>query len=151
MGVNNRMKKEITVQKKGKTLTCWNEEDIEELKDYKDNQLLRITVVGNDKQRSLTQMGTYRACCRLVADNTEDVGWDTESKVSDQSLIGAGWVDYRIVTPDGNVIVKPKSISFKNMRAVEANNVLSKAFDVMATFLKVSQFELIEMAKESMG
>lgn len=143
--------KEFTCQKvKGKLVPFCNE-DREQFNEFLENQLIRVKAFGSKKQRSLRQLGLYWACCTITASNTDNQNWNDKRKVSDQALIHAGWIDYRIVTESGDVVIKPKSVSFKNMAHMEANNILSNAMDYMAQFLNVSLFELIEMAKEEMG
>jgi hypothetical protein len=119
------------------------------------NQMVKqtITPIGAQKQRSVAQLNLYWACCKEVADNTDDQKWNTKEKVDFQCRVILDFRDksYIAVRPDGTVQFKYRSISFKNLKHMEACNYFTRAFDVMAGFLGVTVEDLVRMAQEHMG
>ena len=80
--------KTITCQIQNGKLTPHSEQDIEDLRDFKENQVLRVKISGTRKARSLKQLRTYWAACSLLAENTDDPKWNDREKVSWQLKTG---------------------------------------------------------------
>jgi len=127
-------------------------EDLEKIKNYRPNQIVRAKVVGVKKQRSIRQLNLYWACCSTVAQNTQDPKWNTKEKVDFNCRVGCGLKDhdYIAMTPEGYPQFKYLSISFKNLGHVEACDYFNKAMDHMAAFLGVSTDKLIRAAQDGM-
>ena len=144
---------EIQAQIINGNLVPYGPDSVEKLKEYKDNQLVICRVSGSRKQRSLRQLGTYWAVCKTVADNTDNKQWNTKEKVDFQCRVKIHFVDPDLVVVKKNldVVVQYRSISFANLKHMEACNYFDRAFELMAKFLDVDVDTLISMAKEQMG
>ena len=144
--------KDITAQLKNNTLVPFSEEDSEALNDFKDNQIVRLKVTGTRKERSLKQLRTYFAACRLLSENTENGKWNTYKKVDWQLRNRLKFYDMSLtLVIDGNVQFKVRSISFKNLKHIEACDFFSRAYDLMAKYLDVDVDVFIEEVKSRCG
>ena len=134
------------------TLHPASEKDLEELKSFHPNQIVRCKVYGTRKERSISQLGTYWACCKLVANNLENPQWNTKDKVDFQCRVAIHFVDPNLVAvkPDGTVVFHYRSIAFNHLQHIEACQYFDRAFEVMAKALGTTPEKLIEMAKENM-
>lgn len=106
------------------------------------------------KHRSLDQLNTLWACAALVAYNCDDeMNWSTKEKVIESCKWTIGFVDHSctIVRKDGAVIMRTKSLSFRDLDQQEANKVVDQLLDVMARKLGTDVETLIAEAKELMG
>ncbi len=121
----------------------YSDEDLEHARDLKPYQILRSTFKGPRNQRSYTQLKAYFACCRKVAENTENPDFNTKDKVDLQLRIKLGWIKESLLV-DKRVQFIPKSISFKEMKHLEACNYFERAFETMAKFLSVTVEELLK-------
>ena len=129
---------------------------IEAIKDeFSLNQIVKLKITGMTpaKARSVAQMGTYWACCKEVAGNTDDPKWNTKAKTDFQCRVILDFRDkeYVAVRPDGTVQFKYLSIAFPNLKHMAACNYFDQALDVQAKFLGVHKDELVRMAKANMG
>lgn len=141
---------ELTCQlQQNQQLWPFSEEDLEQLKDYCPNQLLRVSVKGTRKVRSLKQLRKYFVCCKKVADNTEDQKWNTKDKVDFSCRVALHFIDPKVtaVSPDGYVQFKYRSISFKNLKHIEACDYFNRAFEIMAIKIGKTVDELLENAE----
>lgn len=131
------------------------DESIEESKKYKLNQILKNKISGIAKPRSIEQLNTYWACCKLVAElvsdhnnifSKNDIDFEVKTKVSKNhpSMIK------RFKMISGIMYIEPISIAFKNMKHLTACNFFDKAFPVMGDMVQMSPEELIEKAQEKM-
>lgn len=142
--------KELSTQLRDNSLHPFSEEDLEVLREYRPNQLIRTKLYGIKKPRSLKQLKLYWGTCTLVSENTENKLWNTKNKVDFQCRVELHFVDPEVVVvkPDGTVVFKYLSIAFKNLGHIEACNYFDRAFEVMAKFLDITSDRLIEMVKE---
>ena len=138
---------QVALQKRGKTLVPFSEEDLEALREYKDNQILRGKITGVEKPRSYRQLRLYWQLCKVVAENTED--WPTKDAVDFNIRVALDFRDpSRVaVRPDGQVQFYYRSIAFANLRHIEANDYFDRAFEVMAKKLGVTVDELLANAE----
>ena len=141
--------KEACFQIKDKALHPFSEEDLEILREYKPNQILRVKLQGVKKPRSYLQLKLYWAGCKLVSENTEDKGWNTKEKVDFQCRVHTHFVDPDcvVVKKDGTVVFNYRSIAFANLGHIESCNYFDQAFKVMAKFLMVPVDTLMEQIK----
>jgi len=138
---------EIATQKRNGVLVPFSKEDQDALKNYQDNQILKAKVTGIRKERSVPQLRLFWACCRTVADNTEDPQWNDPDKVCIQVKLALKFFKKVIVTPDGSIHFDLDSISFKNLGQIEANKIFDRAWPVMAKKLGITEQELLENAE----
>ena len=144
--------KEISAQLINGSFVPYSEVDKDIAKEYKPNQIVKLKIKGVQKPRSVKQLGTYFACCRLLSENTEDPKWNTYQKVDYQLRNRLQFYDHSMtLVIEGNVQFKVRSISFKNLKHIEACNYFDRAFDMMAKFLGVDVETLIQEVKNRMG
>lgn len=139
--------RELSVQLKNNILFPLSEEDIEVLREYRNNQVLRCKLQGFKKPRAIRQLNLYWATCQLVSENTENKLWNTKAKVDFQCRVSQHFVDPDVVAvkPDGTVIFNYRSIAFANLGHIEACNYFDRAFKTMADFLNVDIDTLVGM------
>ena len=138
--------KEIFLQRKNNQLWPISVNDEEIVKKFPTDRVLRAKVYGVNKPRSILQLNMYFATCQTVADNTEDIYWNTKDKVDFQCRVATNFIDKEksIVDPHGNVHFQYRSIAFKNLPHIEACDYFNKAWEIMATKLGVSVDKLLE-------
>ncbi len=142
--------KELTVQIKRKVLYPFSPEDQDELAGYHDNQVVRVKVYGTEKQRSLKQLRKYFATCTKVAENIDDFQWNTKNKVDFQCRVALHFVDDTVsaVRPDGTVIFSYRSISYDNLKHIDACRYFSRSYDIMSAKLRITTEKLLEYVKD---
>lgn len=123
----------------------FSQEDLDETKEYKPNQIVRAKIVGVKKQRSYRQLKAYWAACRTVADNNETPGWQTKEQVDFQIRVALRFYDPDLIIakPDGKIAFHYRSIAYRNLRHIEACGYFSKAFGIMANKLGCTVEELL--------
>jgi len=138
--------KELICQIKHNDLLPYSPEDKEVLSNFHENQLVRVKIYGTTKQRSLEQLRMFWACCRTVAENTEDPAWSTKSKVCFQVKVALHFVDPNMIAvrPDGTVVFQYRSISFRELKHIEANRIFDRSWEVMATKIGITVEKLLE-------
>ena len=136
----------------GTFLLPFGDEAKEKIKDFKPNQLVTDRITGTRKERSIRQLGTYWACCTLVAENSDNPQWNTKEKVDFGCRVSIHFVDpnLRAVRSDGTIVEHYMSISFANLKHMEACRYFDRAFDVMAQAMGCSVEELIKEAQSQM-
>lgn len=139
--------KDIAVQLRDNVLVPYSEKDLESLKEYKQNQILRAKITGAEKPRSYEQLKMYWALCKVVADNMEDmtpedVDFEVKIKVAKHhpSMIR------RFRSVDGAVFMEPISIAYSNMKHLEACKFFDLSWPIMAKMIDVSPEELLQNA-----
>jgi hypothetical protein len=108
------------------------DEDI--TKELTENQILETSVKGTEKERSLYQLHVWWAFCEYAKDYTGIDYLDTKRKMSDYVLYKINYVEYTLFV-DNKAIIKPKSISYKALKHMEACEVFTKGFNFMAETL----------------
>lgn len=136
--------KEAAMQLKGKALVPYSQEDLETVREFKQNQVLRVKISGVQKPRSLRQLKMYWAACRTVAENLEgmtkdDVDFEVKIRVAKEhpSMIR------RFREINGSVFLEPISISYENMGHLEACHFFDLAFPIMASMIDVETDTLL--------
>jgi len=143
--------KEISAQIIKGSLHPISEVDKDTLAEFKENQIVNLKITGTQKARSIKQLGTYFAGCKLVSKNTDDQKWNTYQKTDYQLRNRLQFYDHGMtLVINGNVQFKVRSISFKNLKHIEANNYFGRAFETMAKFLGVTVEVLMEEIKSRM-
>ena len=126
-----------------KTLNVISEEDLTALKNYKENQILRATLVGVQKPRSYEQLKLYWACCKKVAENLE--GKSKEDVDFEVKFILRYIKAFRVM--NGIATAEVGSISFSELNHLDACNFFDRAFPVLAKMIGVSTEELLRNVK----
>ncbi|MDR9502647.1 MAG: hypothetical protein RI601_12695 [Desulfurivibrionaceae bacterium] len=144
--------KELAAQWSGESFVPFSPDDLDAAKNFKVNQIVKLKVVGCQKQRSASQLGLFMACCEEVAYNARDKGWDTKEKVKQQVKVALHYVvpDLVVVKPDGTVIFKYRSFAFSELKHFEACRIFDRGLDVLADYLKTDVDTLIAAAQEKM-
>ena len=122
--------------------------DEEATKEYKNNQIVKLKITGVRKPRSYLQLKMYFGLCEKVSENTRDQHWSTKEKVDYQIRVELQFVDPQkmIVDRFGNVHLHYRSISFKNLKHIEACRYFDRAWEVMAKKLEITVEELLANA-----
>ena len=128
-------------------------EDKEAAKSYKPFQILRAKISGVRKPRSYQQLKLFFACCKTVAENTEDIQWNTKDKVKFQIKVALHFVDDSVIAvrPDGQVVFQYRSIAFKELPHMAACKFFVRAFEIMAKKIGVPVETLLKNAEEQNG
>ena len=127
------------------TVKPFSQEDLDKVKEFKPNQILRGKLWGVKKPRSLIQLRLYWVLCQTVADNLdgvtkEDVDWKCKKECK---LIK------RFEVEKDKVFIEMMSVAIANLPHMEACNYFDRAFKVMAKILDVKVEELLKNASES--
>jgi hypothetical protein len=127
-------------------LKAFSQEDLDDLKTFKPNQVIRAELKGVKKSRSLKQLRQYWVACKTVSDNTERVGWQTKNQVDFQCRVACKFYDPDLIIamPDGSIAFNYRSISFVNLGHIEACDYFNQAFKVMANCLGITVEELLK-------
>lgn len=125
-------------------------EELKKAKNYHRHQIVRAKVSGFKKPRSYLQLKMFWACCKIVADNTEDQYWNTKEKVAFQVKVALQFIDINktIVDPSGYVHLHYRSISFQSLPHMEANKFFDHAWPIMAQKIGVTVDELLENSNQ---
>jgi hypothetical protein len=136
---------DVALQFRGKALAPYSQEDLEALRQYRQNQVLRAKITGAKKPRSYLQLKKYWACCRTVAENLEgmdskDVDFEVKIRIAKEhpSMIR------RFKDIGGTVYMEPVSIAYHNMDHLEACHFFDLAFPIMAAMIDVETDVLLE-------
>ena len=126
-------------------------DDADKLKDFHLNQPLKLRVSGFApvKQRSLAQLNMFWKMCEAVADNSDDEKWNTKYKVAFHTKVALRFCkdDTVSVTPEGNVVFEYRSISFRELKHMEACAFFDRAFEFLAGKIGLTAEELIAEIK----
>ena len=130
------------------SLHPFSQEDLDELREYKPNQVVKVKITGCKKQRSYRQLKAYWAACKTVADNNESPGWRTKEQVDFQVRVALRFYDPELIIakPDGSIAFHYRSIAYKNLRHIEACGYFDRAFEAMAKKLDTTVEELLRAA-----
>lgn len=120
-------------------LVPYSDKDLELLKEYQSNQILRCKITGAEKPRSYEQLKMYWALCKVVSDNhpqdltPEDIDFEVKIKIAKHhpSMIR------RFRSVDGTVFMEPISIAYANMKHLTACKFFDLAFPIMAEMIGV--------------
>lgn len=138
---------EIAVQRRGKTLMPFSQEDLDALSEYRENQVLRAKLTGAEKPRSYKQLKLYWACCRTVAENLENtLEKDVDFEVKIQVAKRHPGMIRRFKSVNGVVYMEPISIAYANMKHLEACEFFKLAWPIMAEMIGVTKDELLANA-----
>ncbi len=133
------MAKELTVILKNGSFYPHTSVDIDRIKNMKDGQILRIKAIGVRKPRSYQQLKLYFACCQLVADNCDDPNFHDRDSVDFQVRVACKFYNNdKLVVIKNKVILELRSISYENLKHIEACNFFDNAFKIMADKIGVS-------------
>ena len=147
---------EIATQKKDRCPACthrfvyllpFSEEDVESLKAYPFNKLLKDRITGALKERSLLQLRLYWGGCRYLSlqlsdhENilsAEDIDFDIKTRVAKENP--AMIKRFKMIT--GIVYIEPISIAMVNMKHLEACKYFDKAFPLMGGMIGLVPVEM---------
>lgn len=152
---------EIATQKRNVCPVCdfrfvylfpFSEEDVEALKAYPFNKLLKNKITGELKERSVLQLRLYWGACRYLAKqlsdhenvlNEKDIDFDVKTKVAKEnpSMIK------RFKMIGGVMYIEPISISFPNLKHLDACKYFDKAFQIMADTVDMPVEQFIAVVK----
>lgn len=125
--------------------------DQEAAREYTDNQTVKAKLTAAQKPRSLKQLRTYWKLCKIWSDNSTRVEYANEKLVDWRIRNALQFYDTSFIFVNiktGQVNFKVRSISFKNLKHMEACNFFDQAFDLISKAMKVPLDELIRRAGE---
>lgn len=135
---------ELALQRISKdTFKCFSEEDVEVAGEYPLMKILRAKISGALRPRSYEQLQTFWCACRTVAENTEDPNWDNKDKVAEQVKIKLQHIKSYIVV-DNAVHIVTGSISYAEMKHLEACRFFDRAWPIMADKIGITVDELLK-------
>jgi len=125
---------------------------------YKVNQIVKNRVSGSEKERSIPEHNTYRACCKVVADNFSGISddpfamrYNTPEKVNIQCKIDCRFID-GFVSTNNSVQAILKSLAFTKTKQAESHAFIKNAIHYLAVDVLglESADKLVEIAKSRM-
>ena len=129
-------------QVKNNSVNPVSPEDLEVVKGYRPNQILRCRVSGVKKPRSVLQNKWIHAIFRTVADNARDEDWNTPEKVKRNVKMAMRFFKDDVVVHNNKVFFELRSFAFDRMDHREANVKYEEAKNVCAKYLGVDPSEL---------
>ena len=129
----------------------FDQESKELLSNFKRNQPLVGDLHGTNKERSVIQLNLYWKACEVFAENTTE--FETKQKADWWARNTLSFFDpeYTFVAQDGTVNFKCRSISFKNLKHIEACDYFNRAYAVMSEYLGVNTDAFIDEVKSRIG
>jgi len=131
----------------GRMLQPATPDDLEKLRAYEPNQVLRAKLTGHKRPRSVQQIRWLYAMFTLVADNSNDPEWDTVDKVKRRVKMMMGFFAERFVV-EGKVYFELRSFAFSELEQNEATEWFNQARDICAQKLGVDPAVLEAQARE---
>lgn len=124
----------------------FTEEDLEKLKEYKPNQLLKCKIWGAKKPRSLKQFKLFHGVLRTIVANTEHPNWNSLEKAKHSLKVALHYVHEGVVAVDkqGTVHFSYRSFGYADLPHMEACNVFKRSWPILAKVIGVSEEELLE-------
>lgn len=144
--------KDFMLQKHKQFLVPFRVEDQEFFKELKNNQtsVWKLVAKGGTKQRSFQQLKTFMGAIRVLTENTEDPKCSTpdRAKLYIKHCLNYIDPDCTIVTPSGGVVLKYRSFSYSDLKHMEACDLFTRGFEIIASFLGISTDELVQAVQE---
>ena len=130
-----------------RSLSVTSQEDLEKLKAYSPNQVLRAKLTGHKRPRSVRQNNWIHAMFKIVSENVEDPNWATPEKVKTMVKMMMGFYEQKFIVK-GQVYFQLRSFAFDSMDQAEADKVYNQAKEICAMKLRVDPEILAAQAKE---
>ena len=133
----------------------YGDEAEEKLKEFLLYQILESKFTGTKRERSIAQLGLYWKCCTVVAELLSDHNnqWEKED-IDFEVKITVGkknpWMIKHFKMVNGIPYIEPISISFPNLKVLDANKYFDKAFRELADMAQMTEDELVALAKSKM-
>lgn len=122
--------------------------DLEALKGFMPNQILKAKLAGTLKSRSVEQNGWMHKVFQIVAENTDDPAWNTLEKVKRNVKLAMKFFSDDVTVIDNKVFFELKSFAFHKMSQVEANKVFNEALEICSIKSGISIEKLTEQCKK---
>ena len=143
--------KRILAQIKNGQFKPYSLDDEEKAKDFLENQVVRLDIFGVDKQRSYVQLQRYwvlmKAVAQFQSDHTEqfsaaDMDFRVKALVAKEhpSMIK------RFEVMGNKVVIEPISISYDNMKHLEACDYFKRADKVVEKITGATPQEIMDNA-----
>ena len=130
--------KEIYLQVTSNGVAPVSQEDIDVLKSFKLNQIVRCELYGTTRARSVQQNKWLHAIFRIVASNTENEDWNTPEKVKRNVKMAMKFFKEDVVVHKNKVWFELRSFAFDKMEQNEADLKYNEAKLICAKFLKIN-------------
>lgn len=138
----------VQVSSNRKSLSVMSQEDVEALKAYKPNQILKAKLTGCKRPRSIQQNGWIHTIFGIVAENSKDPDWDTPAKVKRNVKMAMKFFKDDVIVQGNKVYFELDSFAFDKMDQNIADIKYNEAKVICAKKLKVDPETLEARAKE---
>lgn len=138
--------KQLAMQVKNKTLRPFAQEDLELFQEFKENQIVTVKVQGVKKSRSYQQLKLFFAVLRTVVENTEHPNWNSLEKAKHSLKVALHYVHEGVTAVDrhGTVHFSFRSFGYAELPHMEACNVFSRSWPILAKVIGISEDELLK-------
>ena len=127
----------------------FSQEDMEALKEYKENQIIRMKTYGVQKERSLKQLRLLHGVIRTVVASTKHPNWSSLPKAKFSLKVALHYVNEGVTAVDrhGTVHFSYRSFGYADLPHMEACRLFERAWPILAKVIGVSEDELLENAE----
>jgi len=125
----------------------YSQEDLDALKSYKPNQIIKGEMSGTRKQRSIEQNAWIHCIFKMGAENTDDPKLDTLDKFKRKVKMAMKFFKDKVEVIDNKVFFELRSFAFDQMEQDEANMIYEQAKIVSANIMRVDPEKLESQAK----
>ena len=127
----------------------YSQEDLDALKSYKPNQIIKGEMSGTRKQRSIEQNSWIHCIFKMGAENSDDPDLDTLDKFKRAVKMAMKFFKDKVEVIDNKVFFELRSFAFDEMEQGEANRVYEQAKLVSAQIMRVDPEVLEARAKKA--
>ncbi len=141
--------KRLAMQVKNKTLRPFSQEDLELLREFKENQVVTVKVQGIKKPRSYQQLKLFFAVLKTVVENTDHPNWNSLEKAKHSLKVALNYVHEGVVAVDkqGTVHFSYRSFGYAELPHMEATRIFQRSWPILAKVIGVSEDELLKNAE----
>ena len=138
----------VLLQRRGRILTPFSVEDLEAVKNFRENEPLIAKISGRKRPRSYQQLKWIHSILTITAANTEDPEWNTLEKAKFSVKVKIRFVK-NIRTVNGATFLDLRSFGYDDLDdPEEANQVFNDVKAACAEHLGCDPEELAAQAKK---
>jgi len=137
------------VTRSGDTILPFSVEDLDAIRELPVQVAIRSQFAVARKQRSYQQLKLWWACCRQVAENTDDPNWDHPKKVAEQVKLALQYLDSYMVA-NGVVHLVTGSLGYDAIGHLEACRFFERAWPILADKIGVTVEDLLAETESEM-
>jgi len=126
----------------------FDQETLNNLKEFKPHQLIRMKMYGIKKPRSVQQNKWAHNMFQIVSENTDDVEWNTLDKTKRMVKLAMKFFKDDVAVIDNKVYFELRSFAFDKMPQPEADKVFNEALEVCSEKSGIPVEELMPRIKQ---